>query len=439
MPTPSLQKTTGFFSEAIAFHRGRVPMADSAVAKIASDARMRAFWVTGLARQAEAVATHRLVDEALRNGTTDATFRAGYAQLTAANGGSLLSVDRQNLVIRQATGLAYSSGRIEKMLAVKDTRPIWMYPLGPSDDHTTVICFQLQGFMAPADWPGWQRIAPPNHFRERHLALVSMTREQAQAFADKGGKVLWKEDDGEFAVIDGQEIHPAPGFDMAPRLLASDAKSLLEEFSKIAGELPAGDAETYSLSPIAELAEEDVIAWPDLVAAGDAEEGWAALREAAGVPDDLEETIVPDLFGDGAIVNRGSYDAMFGDRDPEVAPLLPELLTDPAEVWFVPFATDEGVTVVKRFFGAFDVDGETVWMWADQAPSGWIARGGVTDAAGLDALRKGYLVMSKVPRKANTARNAQKRPVAISGRAPRETRDLASGERLAGFWPGFER
>jgi hypothetical protein len=397
-----------YFTEAVAYHRSRVPMTDSAVAKLSSDARLRAFYASGLARQAEAVATHRLIDEALRNGTTAAQFRADYAKAAAANGGSILPVSRQNLVIRQATGLAYAGGRMEKLRAVSDTRPIWMYPLGPHDEKTTSICINLEGFMAEANSPVWEHIAPPNHFEERHLQVVSMTREQAAARAEKTGGKVWEdvEGGGEYPVIDGQQMLPDAGFDMQPSLLASDSRQLVEEFSKLAGEMTAGDAETYGLASIGDLAEEEIVDAPELAAASDAEEGWAALRDAAGIPDELETTFVPDMFGDGAIVNRGSYDAIFGDTDPELAPLLPDLLTDPAEVWFVPFATDAGVEVVKRFFGAFDLDGETVWLWADQAPSGWIARGGVSGPEQLDALRKGYLVFSKVPRKAKAARNA---------------------------------
>lgn len=414
---PSLQKMDSFFKEAVAYHRSRVPMTDAAVAKLSSDARLRAFYVSGLARQAEAVATHRLIDEALRNGTTPAQFRADYAKTAAANGGSILPVSRQNLVIRQATGLAYSGGRIEKMQAVADMRPVWMYPLGPHDEKTTSICLRLEGFMAEASSPVWEHIAPPNHFQERHLQLVSMTREQAAARAEKTGGQVWEdvEGGGEYPVVDGVQMLPDPGFDMSPSLLASDSRQLIDEFAKLAGELAAGDAESYGLAPIGELAEEEIIDVPEIAAAGDAEEGWAALREAAGVPDDLESTFVPDLFGDGAIVNRGSYDAIFGDSDPELAPLLPDLLADPAEVWFVPFATEEGVTIVKRFFGAFDVDGETVWLWADQAPSGWIAKGGVATADQVERQRKGYLVFSKAPRKEKAARNASEMASVAAG------------------------
>jgi hypothetical protein len=397
-----------FFSEAVAYHRSRVPMTDAAVAKLSSDARLRSFYVSGLARQAEVVATHRMIDDALRNGTTPAQFRADYAKAAAANGGSILPVARQNLVIRQATAVAYSSARIEKMRAVADQRPIWMYPLGPSDAKTTAICFSLQGFMAEADWPGWNHIAPPNHFNERHLALVSMTREQAAAFAEKGGKVILTSEDEEYAVIEGTQMIPDAGFDMQPSLLATDGRQLIEELTKLTSELTAGDAETYSLGPLGEMAAEEIVEAPELAAAADAEEGWEALREATGMPDELESTFVPDMFGDGAVVNRGSYDAIFGDTEPELAALLPDLLTEPAEVWFVPFATDEGVEVVKRFFGAFDVAGETVWIWADQAPSGWIARGGVSSAAEIEKLRKGYLVFSKAPRTTKAARDASK-------------------------------
>jgi len=427
-----------FFSEAVAYHRSRVPMTDKAVAKLSSDARLRAFYASGLARQAEAVATHRLIDEALRNGTTPAQFRADYAKTAAANGGSILPVARQNLVIRQATGLAYAGGRIEKMRAVADTRPIWMYPLGPHDEKTTSICLSLEGFMAEANSPVWNHIAPPNHFQERHLQLVSMTREQAAARAEKTGGNVWEDKEGiEYPVVDGMQMLPDAGFDMQPSLLASDSRQLVDEFAKLAGEITAGNAESYELAAIGELAEEDFVDAGELAAAADAEEGWSLLREAAGIPDDLESSFLPDMFGDGAIVNRGSYDALFGDTDPELAPLLTDLLTDPAEVWFVPFATDEGVTIVKRFFGAFDVDGETVWLWADQAPSGWIARGGVSSAEQIEEQRKGYLVFSKVPRKQKAARDASETAnlagAALGRPSGRDFSSRVSSERLGGF------
>ena len=72
----------------------------------------------------------------------------------------------------------------------------------------------------------WDHIAPPNHFQERHLALVSMTREQAAARADKTGGKVWDdvEGGGEYPVVDGVQMLPDPGFDMAdetevPRLV----------------------------------------------------------------------------------------------------------------------------------------------------------------------------------------------------------------------------
>lgn len=349
-----------------------------------------------MAKQASIVETHRIALEAMLKGTTDAQFRADFAKLLADNGGSVVPISRADLIFGNADALAYSAGRIEQMRRVADDRPFLMYPLGPDDDHTTDFCRLMQGYIAPINAEVWKGAIPPNHHKERHVSMLSLTAAQAK---ERGYKD--DESDGEYPVVDGQQMIPDPGFDMQPAILASDSGALATDFASLQEVIAAGDAESYALEDLAAIAEEDIPEAPELAGdAGDAEAGWNALREAADIPEDLEETILPDLFGDGAIVNRGSYDAVFGDTSPELAPLLPELLTDPLEVWFVPYQTDAGVTAVKRYLGAFVSEGETIWLWADASPSGWIARGGVaSSAADLEKLRTGYLATSKVPAK----------------------------------------
>lgn len=399
MPTPRLLPQQQTFKEAIAFHRSRVPISDAALAELSNEAKNRAFWIAGLARQASAVEAHRLIDEAIKNGTTDALFRAEFTKLLAENGGSVLPFARQNLIFGTNVGLAYSAGRMKQLMDpdVLAERPILMYPLGPHDSRTTAICISLEGFMAEATSSVWPHIAPPNHFKERHLKLLSLTREQA---AERGD--VWQDQDGiNYPVVNGQQMLPDPGFDQPAAMLASDARNLAQEFEQLVTERAAKVPADYELEAIGEMPDDAAIAVPDLAPA-DAEEAWQTLRDDLKFDDALDSTITPDLFGDGAIVNRESYDAIFGDT-PELATLLPRLLTEATEVWFVPFETEQGVTVVKRYIGAFS-DGESViYLWADQSPSGWIARGGTATATEIETLRRGYLASTRVPRKAAKA------------------------------------
>jgi len=395
MPTPSLGPMPRVFREAISFHESRISITDREAKRSSSEARARSFYAASLADRASALETHRLIGEAMKNGTTEAQFRADFTRLLAANGGAVLPPSRQNLIFEQAIGLGYASGRIRQMRIVSETtdRIIWMYPLAPHDNRTTQICLSLEGYMAPADSPEWQRIAPPNHFKERHWQLLTLTLEQAK----ERGYVPRDEDEDprQYPVIDGEEVHPDSGFDMQPELLASDAENLMDGYKALLGELEAKTAADYELGSLATLEDAEAIELPELATAGEAEAGWEAFREVTDMPDALDSTITVDALGDGVIVNRGTFDAIFAE-EPELVSLLPELLSDPTEVWFIPVETAEGIEIVKRYLGVFvDVDGSRTWMWADQSPSGWLARGGfVKSPEELDALRKGYLTAS---------------------------------------------
>src|SRR5207237_7766869 len=151
------------FQNAIAFHRSRVPISDAEFYRLSNEAKLRAFTVSGLARQASITEAYRLVDEAIKSGSTIDEFRKTFTTYLAQNGEALLDESRLNLIFRQNVALAYAVGRYEQMSDpdVLAMRPYWMYPLGPDDERTTTICRQLQGFVAPADAEVWKHIYPP--------------------------------------------------------------------------------------------------------------------------------------------------------------------------------------------------------------------------------------------------------------------------------------
>jgi hypothetical protein len=393
MPATNLLPINRVFREARDWHLARVPISSADLSKIGNAARLRSFWMSGVAHHASAVQAHRLLDEAIAKGATPAEWRAGLTAELAKNGGSVLPFARQNNILRTNTGLAYANGRLDQLRKpeILATRPIWMYPLGPHDAKTSQICLKMEGFMAEATWPGWTRVAPSNHFQERHLKLQSLTREQAAA----RGKIYDPpEGSGEYPVIDGQQILPDAGFDMPSDLLATDGKSLAAELKDVLHARHAKAPADYDLQPLKDLPVESRLGMPDLGDGTSADEAWEGLRDAFRFKADLDTTITPDLFNDGVVVNRGSFDAIFGEQ-PDLAPLLRQLLTEPTEVWFVPFEGAEGLVVLKRYIGVF-TDGESALvLWGEQTPMGWLARGGTMPLEGAEALRHGYLASTR--------------------------------------------
>lgn len=395
MSVPKLKPTTKVFREAQEHHRARVSVSSSELANLGGEARARAFWVSGLARHASVVETHRLIDDAISKGGTIAEFRAGFTKMLADNGGAVIGPKRQNNIFRTNVSLAYGAGRM-KQLSDPDIiaeRPILMYPLSPHDEDTSAICLRLEGFMAEHDSPVWRHIAPPNHFQERHMKLLSLSREQA---AKRGTVWQQPEGSGEYPVIDGQQILPDPGFDHAPHLLATDAQELARQWGELKGLRRAKSAANYDLEPLTDAGHR--LPLPPASERVDLSGGWERLRKTIEVPEGLDETIVPDLLGDGVVVNRQSYDAIFGER-PEMSPLLWDLLTNAGEVWMIPAETSAGVVAVKRYLAVIGDGDDILYLWAEQGPMGWLARGGFASEEELEALRTGYLATTRATRR----------------------------------------
>lgn len=394
MPAISLLPVQHAFREGVEYHRSRVPISDRDINKVSAEIKKRALWVSGVAHQASAVEVHRLLDKHFTAGGTAGEWRAGLTKLLAQNGGSVLPFARQNNILRTNAALTYANGRMTQLQLpeVVAERPILMYPKGPHDTKTTAICLSLEGFMAEASSPVWNHIAPPNHFQERHLKLLSLTREQAAA---RGRVYQQPEGGGEYPVLDGRQILPDSGFDMPPQITAADSKQLAGELAEIVKPRAAKTSADYNLRPLEQLDAAKRIDLPDLDPAVDAEDAWEALRDALDFADDAASTITTDIFNDGVVLNRGSFDAIFGQA-PELAPLLRPLLEEATEVWFVPFETvDAGLTIVKRYLGVFGAGDDVLYLWAEQGPGGWLGRGGRASAEELEQLRRGYLASTR--------------------------------------------
>ncbi|MCU1350572.1 MAG: phage head morphosis protein, partial [Acidobacteria bacterium] len=262
--TPKLTPTLKPFQPAIDVHLQRVPMTSTAMAELSDEARARAFWVSGLSRQATVTEAYRLGEEAIAGNLTKAEFRNSFAAYLAANDGTVLSDSRIDLIYRQALITARTTGRYRQLTDpdVLAARPFWMYPLGPSDERTTEVCRSLQGFIAPANSEVWNHIYPPNHYRERHNQIVSLSAAQAEAT----GRVYVGPPEDQYPFVGGQRILPDPGFDHAPGLLASDGAALEAQVAELGEEVATKTAADYALPDLVHIPGSAMEPAPELAA-----------------------------------------------------------------------------------------------------------------------------------------------------------------------------
>jgi hypothetical protein len=411
MPIPQLTPTPKPFREALAFHRSRVPMTDAEFARLSSEAKLRAFTVSGLARQSSVAEAYRLAEQALESGMTMKEFRDTLSAFLLANEGASLSAARIDLIFRQAIGTARSIGRYQQMTDpdMLERRPYWMYSLGPDDERTTEGCRELQGFVAPADSEVWNHIYPPNHFNERH-SVVSLSESQAKGT----GRMYEGPKDDQYPFVNGRRILPDPGFDFSPGLLSSDGEQLLAEIANLGEEVAAKTPDDYGLPKLADLPASVIPEAPDLLermplntSPDDIEGAWARFRTAVGIPDGSDSTILVDADGDGVFVNRQSFDHIVGEdsNDPtrkidgagraQFFGFFNSTIDEPLEIWWSPRRTNTGDIVFEKIYIAMyrePAGGRSFQVFLVRSPQGWLMYSGFPgDAAGVEPLRRGFL------------------------------------------------
>ena len=167
------------FEEAIAWHRDRVHLTKKQRDALVGYAQKKAFTVAGVAQLDMVTEVWRAIDRALDEGTTLADFKKAVGehlksvwQGTVAAPGS-----RIETIFRTNVQLAYSAGRYEQALEVKDERPYWMFD-AVLDSRTSDICETCDGTVCPADDPWWRTHQPPLHHNCRS-SLTTLTPEQA--------------------------------------------------------------------------------------------------------------------------------------------------------------------------------------------------------------------------------------------------------------------
>lgn len=163
LPEPEIIAEAVAPDAAIEFWKQRAKLTDAEAKALGADAKHRAFYVTGLAKQDLVQLVSDGIQSALENGETLADFKGRIAAAIAAEGWHDYRVEN---IFRTNLQTAYAAGRYQKMQAVKTSRPYWQY-LAVMDKRVRPSHAILHNQVYPADHEFWASNYPPNGFRCR--------------------------------------------------------------------------------------------------------------------------------------------------------------------------------------------------------------------------------------------------------------------------------
>lgn len=148
---------------AIEFWKQRAKLTDEQAKALGAEAKHRAFYVTGLAKQDLVQLVSDSIQSALENGETLADFKKRIAAVIETQGWHDYRVEN---IFRTNMQTAYSAGRYKKMQAVKASRPYWQY-IAVMDKRVRPSHAILHEKVYPAGHEFWTSNYPPNGFRCR--------------------------------------------------------------------------------------------------------------------------------------------------------------------------------------------------------------------------------------------------------------------------------
>lgn len=161
---------------AVEFWKQRAKLTDEQAKALGAEAKHRAFYVTGLAKQDLVQLVSDGIEEALKNGETLADFKKRIAAAIEAQGWHDHRVEN---IFRTNLQTAYSAGRYKKMQAVKASRPYWQY-IAVMDKRVRPSHAILHEKVYPADHEFWAANYPPNGFRCR-CGVRTLSERQVRA------------------------------------------------------------------------------------------------------------------------------------------------------------------------------------------------------------------------------------------------------------------
>lgn len=329
----------------------------------------RAFTVAGAMKEDILSDLRGAVDKAISQGTTLAEFRKDFDAIVSKHGWAYTGGRkwRTATIFNTNLSVAYASGHYEAMQEVKDTRPYWMYRPSssrePRADHRGWYYTVL-----PADDPWWDTHYPPNDWgckcgvtnhSGREIERMKKTHPIRETAPDDG-TYTWKDKAGNMHDIpDGI----GPGWDYNPGQAAWGKKlqqDVMDTYSKMKRKtweiLTPDNYVSYGRPSTIPLDRPQAKMGPQLTSK---EEVARALEKVIGGEEVVMET------NKGPIRQRILMNAsVVAEHIPvnrsQIIPLIPEVLSDPYEVWYA-FERHKGrgqVVMRTKYIKAFEISGK---------------------------------------------------------------------------------
>ena len=400
------------FQEAIDFFQSKVRVPTRAYTDLMNRAHSKAFMVAGAMRDDLLCDLQEAIGRASPAGDTQEDPRKDFDNIVAKYGWKYKGGRnwRTRVIYDTNVRTAYSAGHWQQMQAAKRMRPYGRYLHGPSI-VPRVEHLAWDGKVVPLDDPWWDYRWPPNGWgckcsvvsvSQRELERTGWTVEQPEA--DKTIKVTVNTPDGPMEVETVEGVDPsfaynpgksATGIRLSPRMM-EEAKA--DGTWKHWRPVPwgAGSMETWQSLGRPEKLPVDTMR--------------AKLAEKADSPEALRPILEKMIGGqedffltaDGAPVLL-SVDTLMHiqPRRSTFVPLIPELLSDPFEVWmdFEEHEATGRVELKKRYLKRVDTgERETGILMVVQVVKGQLAGWTFIPAERgkyLNNIRRGKLVWAR--------------------------------------------
>lgn len=390
------------FDEAIGFLREKVRIPTRTWTDIWEGHHARAFVVAG-AVKAELLTDFRdVVLKGIEEGTTLADFRADFDRIVAKHGWSYRGGRgwRSKVIFETNMRTAYQAGRWEQIQQNAERRPYLRY-VSVLDEKTRPEHRKWHGTVLRIDDAWWRTHYPPNGWGCRctvqQLSARDMKRfgyEEAPAAPPSPMETKSVNTPGGPVPVEVPEgIDPGWGYNVGEAAYGSGPDRLA-----LSKHGPFGPLEAPRRSPppaLPRLRPVTPSAGPGPLARSE-EDLRTALRAALGA----DEATLVDPTGNRVRVGQAIVGHMLereGRRDgrERYFPLIPELVTDPQEIW-IGFARNEAtgqVALRSRYVKALDLDGETIVFVADADKGIWSGFTFFRNAGGpLGTLRSGLRI-----------------------------------------------
>lgn len=384
------------FEEAIRFFRAKTRLPTRAWTDLWEGMHARAFVVAGAMKDELLADFQQAITKALEQGTTLEEFRKDFDRIVAAHGWSYRGGRNWRSAVIYNTNLrmATAAGRWEQIQRLKDRRPFLRY-VGVLDNRIRPEHEAWHGTVLPVEHAWWHTHYPPNGWNCRCSVM-----QLSQADLDRNGwkvaepppAIEWEDRVVKLADGSTKTLKVPKGIDTGfaynvgvagfgrgahAKALAGEPgwKNLEGKSQPFApGKLPIVPAPAAPLPPPQGTDRETLRA-----------ELRAALRKVLGG----EEAIFTDPLGERTAANAEAIVEHIVsppgriltpkevlDRAQRLRwfPLIPDLLTDPQEIW-VGFAADAGgrVALRRRYVKVYDIGrGRAVAIVADSGEGYWL-------------------------------------------------------------------